>query len=551
MNFLDRFKHSKKHSDLLQNRPKFGHTKPYTNNSDTLEEFSLAKYKSAQDLNLLDFKSDLLYSTQPETEDVQSLKSTIDSLQKKVIESESRTCRNCKVLDHENKKLKTSLKNAENNTERLYKETEILSEQLTLMQKKIEDCPVSETPPNDALKQYLTRIILSFEDELDESLQNLTRNLKITENRLDKIASKQLNLSKKSLFTLEEYSKIEEEKHSIRSTYEKLLDSKTRKLEEYEIEIYKLGRTILSFQEKYEELLQVHKEKISDLKSENLQLKEELSLLCTRSEEKSRSLPKSFIPSQSLNSVGFKSENAKKVIEEYKNQIEYLTEAYTDQMERLNKELETLRFSYSQQETLLIRSQEVTKKHEEIVKSVESPLKSQISELKSLVSAQSVQISALSDENLKLKTELKDSSVLEVNKKYSRLVLEFNTNEEILDKTQKSLQLADKTIKDQELIINSLKQGFYPHNSPKELLNSADKASDTGLKDCLDKKNAIIEEMQSQMLVTTQEHEKLLLDLKKTEELYCSAKDELKVLEKIVENLQFELQSVRSTACSS
>lgn len=545
MSLYDRYKHSKKQSDFSLNRPKLGHIKPYTNNSDNYEELTLAKYKSAQDLNLIEFKSDLLYSIPNDSEEIQSLKSTIDSLQKKIGEFESRICKNCKIFDHENKKLKSSLKNAEENTERLYKENGLLSEQLTILQKKFEGCSITEDDPNEALKQYLKRMILSFEDDLEENLQNLVRNLKIAENRLDKIATKQLSLSKKSFFSLDEYTKIEQEKHSIRCHYDKSLESKNFKLQEYENEIFRLGQMIVRFQEKYEELVKVQKDSIKDLKSENFQLKEEISLLYLKFDEKSKLTPKTSIAGQSLHFQGYKLDDTKKLIEDHKNQIEYLTEFYTAQLEKLNVELETLRYSYSQQETLLLHSQELTKRQEEVLKNAQGPLLSQITEQNSMISSQSLQISALSEENTKLKSELKDCSSLEITKKYSRLVLEFNTNEEIIEKTQKSLELAEKTIKDQESIINSLKQGFYPHNSPKELL---DNPSDSSFKDLLDKKNSVIEEMRNQLLFTSQDQEKLLLDLQKTSELYNSCKDELKVLQKVVENLQFELQSIRSNS---
>lgn len=542
MNISERNNHNKRITDSYPARPHFSHIKPYPNHSvpDSLSAF--ASYKAKQDMTLLEFQlldSKSSSTSQVKDEEINYLKSTIDSLEKQLRDQQvpsSSSCKKCFFYERDSKKLRENLSSSQNTVDRLYQESKILTEQLNLLQVKLENMPESNESL-DSLKVHLKNLVFEVEADLNQELEEIVKKMKMTEGKIDRLQVKQLK--QKSAFALKEHSLSEVENQDFIEMSE-LAEKNSRQVEEYQQEIYRLGLMIVRFQEKYEALLLENKEKLNFFKSENFKLKEELNFLLLKADEKHKSITKIPVLLSGQGSGTAKLASKKKLIEDYKQQIDFINETHNEQLEKLHKELESLRFSYAQQETILLSSEKMVKSQQDLIKSATSPLKSQILELQKIIQDQESMFTKLKEENQKLKQDIKELSQSEVSKKYSKLIIEFQTFQSMTEEAHTSLLAAEEKIKVQEEIINSLKLGFYPHNSPQELLNPEKTNEVLLLQSQIDRKTQLIEEMRNQMLTFSQEHERDKHTLQSMTELYNSSREEVKNLEKIIESMRSE-----------
>jgi hypothetical protein len=515
----------------------YTHIKPYSNNSAPQGLSSFASYKAKQDLTLLEYQlnqSESSSALKQKEEEIASLTLRIAHLERQLKEAPSSpNCRKCLFFEKDNKKLKESLLLAESSVDRLYKESKILNEQLSSLQGRLENLP-EQSESNFSLKTHLKNLVFELELDLVQDLEEMDKKVRVCESHLERAAEKQRYLERNFENLSQNLENVEN--FSLQQVPE-ASDERSRQLEDYQQEIFRLGSMIVRFQEKYEALLNGNKEKVNLLRSENFKLKEELNLFLIKSEEKGKSITKIPVHLTGHGSVNSKLAGKKKLIEGHKQQVDFLNELHNEQLEKLHKELETLRYSYSQQEALLLKSQSSSKGQQE---NLNKALLSQMAEMKSLVSAQASQISHLSEENQRNRAEIKELSQSEISKKYTKLIIEFQTFQKIHEDAQNSLQKAEELNEQQEEIINSLKKGFYPHNSPKKLLKNDKSHEISLLKEMLDKKNLIIEDLKNQILISSQEHEK-----EKQQILACelSAQEEITELKNFIEKLENELEN--------
>ena len=543
MNISSRNNHSKRITDSYPARPHFSHIKPYPNHSASDSLSAFASYKAKQDMTLLEFQlldSKTSSTSQVKDEEINILKSTIDSLEKQLRDQQvpsSSTCKKCFFYERDNKKLRENLSSSQNTVDRLYQESKILTDQLNLLQLKLENMPESNESL-DSLKIHLKNLVFEVEADLNQELEEMLKKIKMTEGKIDRLQVKQIK--QKSAFALKELSLSEVDNQDFIEISE-LADKNSRQVEEYQQEIYRLGLMIVRFQEKYEVLLQENKEKLNFLKGENFKLKEELNFLLIKADEKNNPITKIPVMLSGHGSGSIiKLASKKKLIEDYKQQIDFINETHNDQLDKLSKELESLRFSYTQQESILLTSEKLIKNHQDLVQSATSPLKSQITELQKIIQDQEALFAKTKEENYKLKQDVKELSQSEVSKKYSKLIIEFQTFQGMTEEAHSSLIAAEEKIKVQEEIINSLKLGFYPHNSPQELLNPEKTNEVLQLQSIIDRKTQLIEEMRNQMMSFSQEHERDKHALHSMTELYHSSREEVKNLEKIIESMRSE-----------
>lgn len=428
--------------------------------------------------------------------------------------------KNYGALENENAKLKKALKSTEENVERLYQEIRILSEQLLIYQKRIED--FSENRVEESELTQSEKMIKICEQEANAIFSEMSSKLVQNERKIEDLYS-QLFLLKKSRNSVNPKNSNKSKSFQEEFGAQNVINLQ-KKVEEYESEIFRLGIILLKQQEKYEKFGFDSQENISKLLCENLALKESIEN-SPRKAKKDLIFPivpfhKGLKPS--------KLDEKNKIIEDYKGQIECIHESYNEQLVKLFNELQITQKSYSELEILLEKSQEKCKNYDEIL------LLNEALEVK----AQKVEI--LSEVNAKLNSEIVSNNKSEIARHYSRLLIELKTNEEIIEKLQLESESNLKKIDFLEDTISSLKSGFYPFNSQSALLTV-----DTSLPEELLKKNEIISELRSQMITLATDYEKSLQVHRQSEEIYTSCALEVHSLKAALASLEFEISTLR------
>ena len=505
------------------------------------------------------------------------------------------------ILEYRNQKLERNLEAANENVERLYKELQLMGDQLNIYQKRYENYPVYDLEA-DMSQNQAKKLVKKLEKEFQGKWENISKTIENLQDRLQKITAKQLKLNKQILLSSEKYEKVCEENQNLKKmcqesenlknfskNYENIRKTEKKakiepqdnseKIEEYKIEIFQLGLQMLKMQEKHEKEVLTFSEKIKKLQNENIQLIDDLSSSAIKNssltyDDSSPEAKKSLIFSalsiktnlHKHSNPSNKSEEKIKINKDYKKHFEYLNEIHNDQIQKLDKECKDMHDSYSSLELLLFKTQENLKSSEESRKNLEKNAEKLVKEIdylkKTLENRETdKEIRLFQQEKHELEAKTED-----ITKKYHRLLLEFKTNENLLEKYQDDISKCKKVINDQEKTIESLQSKITPYVEQEKTENLLKKLEEEkqdlkkfdeninnfegknveiikNLNNLIEEKNLIILDLQSQIIVITNECESAKNELEKVIEGYQSSKSEYKQLEHVLEDLQFELMN--------
>jgi hypothetical protein len=472
-----------------------------------------------------------------------------------------------KILSNDNKKLRSSLSIAEKNLQRLYNEIKIMSDQLLIYQKR---CEREDYVPGTLTNiNYFTKLVMDTQSNVTENYKDLEYKIKKLDKKLRKLNLKQADIIK----TIE---KVPKSPGAFSEHFKNNLIDKEKLIQkEYKERILELESQIEKNQKDYQGEKTAYQENIQKLELKNSKLLEELNELKLKksgnaAEYQTKSIHRVtadflFRSGSMDNYLKLKKESIKADIAENKKYIEYITECYEEKITALETQIKETLEKYNALKKSSLKTLEKFKNSEEILKTMEKnseatlfELKDKIKKLSYVIETNKIEIDKLLKENLELKDQLSDENL---KTKYSRLVMDFKINENLLEEYQKQISVQNETIKEQTVIINSLKSGFYPFNSRKDLIDckSSDSSSvesenlkkdslqsienydqlqDFGInKTIIEKKNGIILDLREQISDLSRDYEETLQNSLKLEELYQNSKNNLLELEEILINL--------------